>query len=372
MENEKLREFLDYIFYVYVYLNPRKSGKYKYEREGVCFEFDYEPYYVGKGNNDRLYDHLREARKGYGYNQDKIDRINEFLTSGFIEKELKKYIIKYKIDMSSKAAYDLEEQMIKTIGRIDKGTGPLTNMNDGYPRCEWTLVKRKEASDRRKEWWTPERKEKRREDMMAEKHFHYEGKSPQARAVRINEIEYSSITEASRKLNKSYSTLWGWIQEGKPGYEYVDETDEDREARRRKKHSGVGSGNNGKTGGDHYMARACRIHGIDYPSITDAARELDVTRDTITYRIDTGKEGYAWAGDTQEDIDARKKSNIDKRIGARNPSARAVIINGKYFSTIKEASQELNIKYSTLAEWIRKGKHGYKYATEEDKINEIK
>lgn len=47
------------IFYVYVYLDPRKSGKYKYGE----YDFDYEPFYVGKGCKERLYDHLWEIKK---------------------------------------------------------------------------------------------------------------------------------------------------------------------------------------------------------------------------------------------------------------------------------------------------------------------
>ena len=36
-------------FYTYVYLDPRKSGKYKYSE----YKFDYEPFYVGKGCGNR-------------------------------------------------------------------------------------------------------------------------------------------------------------------------------------------------------------------------------------------------------------------------------------------------------------------------------
>ena len=42
------------IFYVYVYLDPRKPGNYVYGE----YSFDYEPFYVGKGSNGRCTIHL--------------------------------------------------------------------------------------------------------------------------------------------------------------------------------------------------------------------------------------------------------------------------------------------------------------------------
>ena len=47
------------IFYVYIYLDPRKRGKYIYEE----FKFNYEPFYVGKGKGDQIKSHLNESRK---------------------------------------------------------------------------------------------------------------------------------------------------------------------------------------------------------------------------------------------------------------------------------------------------------------------
>ena len=44
------------IFYVYVYLDPRKPGDYIYGE----YHFDYEPFYVGKGRYNRLYIHLKK------------------------------------------------------------------------------------------------------------------------------------------------------------------------------------------------------------------------------------------------------------------------------------------------------------------------
>jgi len=53
MESDKNR------FYVYVYLDPRKPGNYTYGD----YHFDYEPFYVGKGCDDRLNDHLKKLLK---------------------------------------------------------------------------------------------------------------------------------------------------------------------------------------------------------------------------------------------------------------------------------------------------------------------
>jgi hypothetical protein len=46
-------------FYIYIYLDPRKPGKYVYG----MYVFDYEPFYVGKGKDKQYISHLREAVK---------------------------------------------------------------------------------------------------------------------------------------------------------------------------------------------------------------------------------------------------------------------------------------------------------------------
>lgn len=116
---------LNKIFYVYVYLDSRKSGKYVYGET----EFDFEPFYVGKGMGARCYEHLYEC------NLNGKIIVNEF-KNNIIKKIIKEtnqlpIIIKIKENLSEQEAFNLEVKMIKIIGRRNLGKGPLTNLTDG-------------------------------------------------------------------------------------------------------------------------------------------------------------------------------------------------------------------------------------------------
>jgi hypothetical protein len=100
----------DPIFYVYVYLDPRKPGKYVYGE----YEFDYEPFYVGKGNGKRAYAHLRG-----GTNKKFIDNIKEIGLP---------IIIFYAKGLTDYDAYILEGKINKSVGRLINKTGPLYNI----------------------------------------------------------------------------------------------------------------------------------------------------------------------------------------------------------------------------------------------------
>lgn len=103
-------------FYVYVYLDPRKPGKYVYGE----YKFDYEPFYVGKGSNDRSH----RIHSHYGkYTQYKINKIEK---SGFIPIIIKQYNL-----ISENDAFIFESKMINDIGRSDKKSGPLCNHTNG-------------------------------------------------------------------------------------------------------------------------------------------------------------------------------------------------------------------------------------------------
>lgn len=106
--------------YVYAYLDPRKPGKYCYEE----YIFDYEPFYVGCGKNNRLLSHLKEA-KGKDHNH-KLNKIRKLTTMN-----LEPIIITIQTGMTDADAKNLEKRLISLIGRHDLKQGPLTNLTNG-------------------------------------------------------------------------------------------------------------------------------------------------------------------------------------------------------------------------------------------------
>lgn len=112
----------DPIFYVYVYLDPRKPGHYVYGE----YVFDYEPFYVGKGCNGRAYVHLcdwcqKQGKNNHFYN--KISKIQRIMGIDPI-------ILIQKDGLIEQCSHDLEVRMVATIGRYDKKKGPLCNLTD--------------------------------------------------------------------------------------------------------------------------------------------------------------------------------------------------------------------------------------------------
>ncbi len=106
------------IFYTYCYLDKSKPGTFKYKDLDIIF--DYEPFYIGKGKNNRILieNHLKT-------------------TNSFLYKKIKKLnnnninIIKLFDNLKEDDAFKYEIELIKAIGRRDKGLGPLVNLTDG-------------------------------------------------------------------------------------------------------------------------------------------------------------------------------------------------------------------------------------------------
>ena len=106
-------------FYVYVYLDKRKKGKFVYDE----FEFDYEPIYIGKGIRNRINHHIKliGKKKSLFYN-----KLNKIIESGY---EI--YSFKIKENLTEIQSLEIEKRLISLIGRIDIETGTLCNMTEG-------------------------------------------------------------------------------------------------------------------------------------------------------------------------------------------------------------------------------------------------
>lgn len=144
---------MENIFYVYVYLDPRKKGDFLYEN----FSFENEPFYVGKGCNNRYLEHLCPSKlkcKNF-----KNKKINKLISLG-----LNPIIKKIICDISEQDAFDIEKKLIKTIGRIPLKNGPLTNLTDGgegFVGLVKTKIHRKRLSESLKgKKMSPETREK--------------------------------------------------------------------------------------------------------------------------------------------------------------------------------------------------------------------
>ena len=104
-------------FYVYVFFDTRKYGKYKYGE----YVFDYEPFYVGKGKGDRFKEIYGKRRNLYFNNKAKK-----------IERESEIGLLSLKVFEGTETdCLRREVAIINTIGRIDLGMGPLTNLTAG-------------------------------------------------------------------------------------------------------------------------------------------------------------------------------------------------------------------------------------------------
>jgi len=109
-------------FYIYLYLDPTKPGKYTYNE--LNFSLLYEPFYVGKGSGYRLKKHLCESnRNKKGLKNNKINKI--------LNNNLEPIIIKLFENLDENTAFELEIKLIEIIGRRDLKQGPLCNLTNG-------------------------------------------------------------------------------------------------------------------------------------------------------------------------------------------------------------------------------------------------
>lgn len=96
-------------FYVYAYLDPRKPGNFIYGE----FCFSHEPFYIGKGKNNRITEHLSDARSKSSFTKPSwlYHKIRKLSRLG-----LEPIMIKIKSGMHEEESLKLEARAIDTIG----------------------------------------------------------------------------------------------------------------------------------------------------------------------------------------------------------------------------------------------------------------
>jgi hypothetical protein len=111
-------------FYVYVYLDPRKPGKVSYG----SFLFDYRPMYVGKGQNNRDIAHIKFIKKlsKQSKNAHFYNSLHKILKLGLRQKVIRLYE-----NLTEKQAFEKEDEVIVSIGRLCDNSGPLLNKSVG-------------------------------------------------------------------------------------------------------------------------------------------------------------------------------------------------------------------------------------------------
>jgi hypothetical protein len=102
-------------YYVYVYLDTRKTGIFRYGK----YKFRYKPFYVGKGTGYRYKTHLHREKHYNPYFSNKIKAI-------YKETNKEPLVIIYKNNLLEKEAFKLENNLIKTIGKEN-----LVNLSEG-------------------------------------------------------------------------------------------------------------------------------------------------------------------------------------------------------------------------------------------------
>lgn len=118
-------------YYVYIYLDPRKLGQYHYS--DICLL--YEPFYVGKGKNDRYKIYIRR-------NNSLKNKINKIKQSG-----LEPIILKLYENLSEEQSFNFEKKLICQIGRKDLNCGTLLNFTDGGEGTSGYIFPRKIIDD---------------------------------------------------------------------------------------------------------------------------------------------------------------------------------------------------------------------------------
>jgi hypothetical protein len=107
-------------YYIYAYLDPSKL----YQKTFEDFSFMFEPFYIGKGKDDRKMVHLRNYRLN---NKTHLsNKILDLRNNG-----IEPIITELYVNLTEEESLDIEKKLISIIGRRILKSGPLVNITDG-------------------------------------------------------------------------------------------------------------------------------------------------------------------------------------------------------------------------------------------------
>lgn len=233
-------------YYVYVYLDPRKIGKYQYGN----LQFDHEPFYIGKGKKERCYRGILDRKKSL-----KVSKIKSIITAG-----LYPIILKLYENLTNNESITLEIDCIYKIGRSQFGNGPLTNMTPG--------------GDGGSGYHSEEFKAKLRKPVIQ---YNEEG----------DVMEYPSVSDASQKTgikgqNISAAINGRYKQAGGYKWRYKDPSDLNKHRKKYKKpHSDLTKEkmkNSSKKGLEHHMSGKFGKNNITSKKVSQKTLDGDTVK----------------------------------------------------------------------------------------------
>ena len=176
------------MFYIYAYIDPRTNL----------------PFYIGKGKDDRKFDHLNE-NSSKKENKEKYKIIAELKSLGLspIIKELESNIT------NELLAYNREDYYILSYGRkgIDPG-GILTNKTIGGkspPKPIWDSNRKEQHSNFNKTYWTEDKRLEHSKNNPAKGIIHARDKT--GKVCRITVEAYQSMYKPTDQTQWQYAQV---------------------------------------------------------------------------------------------------------------------------------------------------------------------
>lgn len=192
-------------FYVYIYFDPTKKGNYVYGN----YNFEMEPFYIGKGKNKQLYTHLAESKNitddnklTNKYKTYKIRKIQRLIKTDPIIKIFKR-------NLKEQDAFELEIDLILRIGKKIDNTGPLTNITnggEGLSGYKPTLEDNLKNSISTKKYFS-NKENRKKQSLLIKKSHKNNPHIAKNHSISIKEI-YKNNPDKREKASKKSKEIW--------------------------------------------------------------------------------------------------------------------------------------------------------------------